>query len=76
MVQSAEYMEMTLQLLPHIRDRVDSTWGHPECLDYLLRLLLNNRNGERHGFSLAVTKEILILIDLIAAEADGRKVSA
>ena len=76
MVQSAEYMEMTLQLLPHIRDRVDSTSGHPECLDYLLRLLLNNRNGERHGFSLAVTKEILILIDLIAAEADGRKVSA
>ena len=75
-VQSAERMEMTLQLLPHIRDRVDSTWGHPECLDYLLRLLLNNRNGERHGFSLAVTKEILILIDLIAAEAEGRKVSA
>ena len=74
-VQSAERMEMTLQLLPHIRDRVDSTWGHPECLDYLLRLLLNNRNGERHGFSLAVTKEILILIDLIAAEAEGRKVS-
>ena len=75
-VQSAERMEMTLQLLPHIRDRVDSTWGHPECLDYLLRLLLNNRNGERHGFSLAVTKEILILIDLIAAEAESRKVSA
>lgn len=45
-VQPAEHLEMTLQLLPHIRDRVDESWGHPECLDYLLRLLLNNRNGE------------------------------
>ena len=75
-VQPAEHLEMTLQLLPHIRDRVDESWGHPECLDYLLRLLLNNRNGERHGFSLAVTKEILILIDLIAAEAEGKKTYA
>ena len=75
-VRPAEHLEMTLQLLPHIRDRVDESWGHPECLDYLLRLLLNNRNGERHGFSLSVTKEILILIDLIAAESEDRKMYA
>ena len=72
-VRSVEQLEMTLQLLPHIRDRVDASWGRPECLDYLLRLLLNNRNGERHGFSLAVTKEILILIDLMAAEQQSDK---
>lgn len=75
-IRPAEHLEMTLQLLPHIRDRVDESWGHPECLDYLLRLLLNNRNGERHGFSLSVTKEILILIDLIAAESEDRKMYA
>ena len=72
-VRSVDQLEMTLQLLPHIRDRVDASWGRPECLDYLMRLLLNNRNGERHGFSLAVTKEILILIDLMAAEKESGK---
>lgn len=63
-----EQLEMTLELLPHIRDQIDAMWGTPECLEYLQKLLRDNREGQRNGFSLPVAKEILTLIDLMAAE--------
>jgi hypothetical protein len=68
-----ERVEMSLELLPHIRDQIDALWGKPECFDYLQQLLRDNRNGERTGFSLPVVKEILLLIDLMVAEKAATK---
>lgn len=68
-----ERLEMSLELLPHIRDQIDALWGKPECFDYLQQLLRDNRNGERTGFSLPVVKEILLLIDLMVAEKAATK---
>jgi hypothetical protein len=63
-----ERIEMTLELLPHIRDQIDAMWGSPECLAYLDQLLHDNRDGQRNGFALPVVKEILTLIDMMVAE--------
>jgi hypothetical protein len=63
-----ERLEMTLELLPHIRDQIDALWGSPECFEYLQKLLHDNREGQRNGFALPVVKEILVLIDLMVAE--------
>lgn len=63
-----ERVEMTLELLPHVRDQIDALWGKPECLEYLQKLLHDNRDGQRMGFALPVVKEILSLIDLMVAE--------
>ena len=70
---SGERVEMSLELLPHIRDQIDTFWGKPECLDYLQKLLRDNRDGERTGFTLPVIKEILLLIDLMVAEKAAEK---
>ncbi len=64
----SERVELTLELLPHIRDQVDTLWGKPECLEYLQKLLRDNRGGERNGFSLPVVQELLFLIDLMVTE--------
>jgi hypothetical protein len=63
-----ERVEMSLELLPHIRDQIDALWGKPECFEYLQQLLRDNRDGGRTGFTLPVVKEILLLIDLMVAE--------
>lgn len=63
-----ERVEMSLELMPHVRDQIDTLWGKPECFDYLQQLLRDNRDGERTGFTLPVVKEILLLIDLMVAE--------
>lgn len=68
-----ERVEMSLELLPHIRDQIDALWGKPECYDYLQQLLRDNRDGQRTGFSLPVVKEILLLIDLMVAEMAATK---
>lgn len=68
-----ERVEMTLELLPHIRDQIDALWGRPECVEYLQKLLHDNRDGQRTGFALPVVKEILVLIDLMVAEKAAAK---
>ena len=66
-----DQLEMTLQLLPHIRDHIDATWGKPECLEYVQKLLYDNREGMRGGFSLSVVKELIFLVDLMDAEKNA-----
>ncbi|HMW54715.1 MAG TPA: hypothetical protein PKZ67_01820 [Accumulibacter sp.] len=51
--------------LPHIKVMVTRTWGSPDCLAYLHRLLRDNRDGERRGFPLGTARELLFLIDLL-----------
>jgi len=57
---------LTLEAIPHLRDRLVSLWGGAECLPYLEQLLRDNRNGQRAGFTLPVVEELLFLIDLLA----------
>jgi hypothetical protein len=56
---------LTLESLPHIMDRLTSTWGRPEGLNYLDTLLADNRGGQRHGFSLPLVRDILLLRDIL-----------
>lgn len=66
---------MTLELYPHIRDQIDALWGREECLNYLQKLLRDNREGERNGFTFQVVQEIIFLTELMlkqkAAENAG-----
>jgi pilus assembly protein FimV len=56
---------LTLESLPHIAERLTSTWGTPECLHYLDKLLADNRSGQRHGFSLPLVRDILLMRDIL-----------
>lgn len=64
---------VTLEQLPHLREKLVSLWGKPECRDYLEQLLRDNREGQRSGFTLPVVEELLFLIDLITAREAERQ---
>lgn len=55
----------SIRKIVHVRDGIARTWGTPECLDYLNRLLRDNRKGERQGFSLPTVNELLFLQDIL-----------
>ena len=50
--------------LSHIRDEIARTWGTQESVAYLNKLLRDNRNGERQGFSLPTINELLFLLNI------------
>lgn len=52
----------SLETYPHIRAQIIQLWNKPECLPFLQSLLMDNREGTRSGFPLAVAEEILMLI--------------
>ena len=54
-----------LEAFPHIRDRIASLWGTPDCAVYLQHLIRDNRSGKRRGFPLVVVDDILLLIDIV-----------
>jgi hypothetical protein len=56
---------LTIENIPHIRDRLVQTWRTPACLDYLYQLLRDNRGGTRSGFTLPVVQELLFMIELL-----------
>ncbi|MFT4174906.1 MAG: hypothetical protein QM639_20215, partial [Rhodocyclaceae bacterium] len=55
----------SLELLPHIRQRLVETWGTRDCQVYLHSLLRDNRDGTRQGFALAIVDEILSLLAIL-----------
>jgi len=55
----------SLEDFPHIKDTLTTLWGTVKCLDYLQRLLLDNREGARTGFPLPVVGEISVLIAML-----------
>ncbi|WP_374681110.1 FimV family protein [Accumulibacter sp.] len=70
----AEQVASIDQLLPRlptlgrevrITTEISRTWGSPECLAYLNRLLRDNRDGERKGFASGAVRELLLLIELL-----------
>ena len=64
---------VTLEEIPRIRDQIISLWGRPECSDYLEKLLRDNRDGLRSGFTLSIVEELLFLIDLSGAREATRE---
>ncbi|WP_300454733.1 hypothetical protein [Accumulibacter sp.] len=61
-----------IRQLPHIAREISRTWDSTECLDYLNKLLRDNRGGERRGFTLSAVRELLFLIDLQENRLAGR----
>ena len=59
----------SLETYPHIRNQITSLWQDPGCVKYLHSLLMDNREGTRAGFPLAVAEEILLLI---AVQSDAQ----
>lgn len=53
-----------LEAFPHVRDRLVSMWGQPECVAFLQHLMRDNRDGKRRGFPLIVVDDILLLLDI------------
>ena len=53
----------TLGGVGRISTQISRTWGSPECLTYLNKLLRDNRDGERQGFAAEAVRELLLLID-------------
>ena len=61
----------TLESLPHIMSRLIESWGTQEALDYLNKLLEDNRGGQRLGFSMAMVRDILLLRDILRQICPG-----
>jgi hypothetical protein len=55
----------SLEAYPHIRSQIVRLWRRPECEILLRALLLDNREGTRMGFPLAVAEEILLLLAIL-----------
>ncbi len=50
---------------PHICSRLQELWPRRSCVQYLQRLLEDNRGGTRGGFPQPVVEEILLLLDML-----------
>jgi hypothetical protein len=64
-----EHETAGLDEYPHVAKRIVGLWRMPECRDYLERLLYDNREGRRNGFSLAAYGDILTLLQVLDAPA-------
>lgn len=61
----------TLENFPRVAEHVQEIWPRQgESIDYLGRLLEDNRDGERAGFPQAVAEEILLLIGILKDTSD------
>lgn len=60
----------SLEDYPHIVRQLENLWPTPECEDYLLSLLADNRAGTRTGFPVSVAEEIILLLAIRQAQAD------
>ena len=49
----------------HICTRIQELWGRSGCVDYMARLLEDNRGGARLGFPQSVAEDILLLIAIL-----------
>lgn len=60
----------SLEDYPHIVRQLENLWPTPECEDYLLSLLADNRAGTRTGFPVSAAEEIILLLAIRQAQAD------
>jgi hypothetical protein len=52
----------SLEDYEHVIERLTAEWGTQNCLNYLYRLVHDNREGQRIGFPLEVVEEIVLLM--------------
>lgn len=56
----------TLEKFPRVAQHVQQIWvRRAECINYLQRLLEDNREGERAGFPQPVAEEMLLLVEIL-----------
>jgi len=55
----------SLEEFSYITDKLTDDWPNEKLINYLKKLVLDNRSGQRSGFSKAVIAEILLLIDVL-----------
>ena len=66
--------DLGLQGFPHIVEELTATWRTEDCRSYLERLLFDNRQGRRLGFSLAAYSDVLLLrqmLEVLLADRDA-----
>jgi hypothetical protein len=56
-----------LEAYPHILDILAKSWKTRECLEYMDRLLMDRRDGARHGFDHVAYRDLLLLRGIRAA---------
>ena len=57
-----------LERLPHVVNKVCLLWGQPECDDYINRLMMDSRDGNREGLPWEAALELLFLAELSVAK--------
>ncbi len=62
--------DRVLEDYPQILRKTMAGWPGAECRDYLEKLLNDDRGGSRQGFSLVAYRELLFLVDVLAARAE------
>lgn len=63
----AMVVPQSLEEFPYIMKFLVEKWPNQKITKYLKKLTLDNRSGERSGFSPAVIEEILLLTDVLEA---------
>ncbi len=58
---------------PHLVARIATLWDSPAGADFLNGLLLDDRQGERAGFEMAVAEDISFLRELLAVRQEGAR---
>lgn len=53
-----------IEKFAHVQKRICMLWGTRELDGYLSHLLIDSRDGQRNGFPVEVTAELLFLIEL------------
>jgi pilus assembly protein FimV len=53
--------DLGLEAFPHLVEQLSAIWGTEDCRSFLERLLYDNRQGRRAGFSLIAYDDILTL---------------
>lgn len=61
----AESSSGSIEQFPHLLEKIATSWGSPDCLEYLNHLLLDNKGGLREGFELGIASDILLLIRIL-----------
>ncbi len=57
--------DLGLEAFPHLVEQLCANWGTEDCRSFLERLLYDNRQGRRAGFSLVAYDDILTLRQLL-----------
>ena len=64
MLDTNESFKLVAERFPHISKKIEVTWGHKECSEFINRLLTDSRDGKRQGFPPEVGKALFKLMAL------------